>query len=200
MGRDKLALPCEQTTVLGYVLQMVLEGIERQGESSKDIEICVVAQRPMEEYLSRETSITFRDKGGIWLLAPHPIPLAETIRMGLSNFKETIQMVGFLPGDQVGVTSNELAGCFGQVLEKTMDFLVPEAKGKVGSPVFFHRQYVSELRLLHGEQGGRTVLHRYPELWTKYPVDESFLQDVDTPEEYREWMLHNESTKINPDL
>ncbi|WP_407310389.1 NTP transferase domain-containing protein [Desulfosporosinus sp. SB140] len=195
MGRDKLALPCGQTTVLGNVLQAVIEGLELQGrlfqdlsEFSKFVEIFVVARRPIEEYLTKETLIRFQESGGVWLQVPSAIPLAETLRLGLSNLKEEIQTVGFLPGDQVGVTAQGLASCFTQVLRLVPDFLVPVSGDLVGSPVFFHRRYVPELCELHGEQGGRNVLYRYPGRWTKHSVEETFLQDVDTPEEYQLWM------------
>lgn len=200
MGRDKLALPCKQTTVLGYVLQTVFEGIQLQIQCSREltpfpdsVEIYVVARHAMENYLTCDTCQTFREMGGTWLQVPRAIPLSETLRIGLSNFKDEIQMVGFLPGDQVGVTSESLAGCFIQVLKQVPDFLVPTSREKVGSPVFFHRRYVPELRELHGEQGGRNVLYRYPERWTRYNVEEeTFLQDVDTPEEYQLWIEHTE--------
>ncbi|MDQ7096979.1 NTP transferase domain-containing protein [Desulfosporosinus sp. PR] len=205
MGRDKLALACGQTTVLGHVLQTVLDGLELQkkllrefaGFSEPTMEILVVARRPPEEYLSGKTLTRFRELGGIWLQVPCAIPLAETLRLGLSNLKEEIQTVGFLPGDQVGVTAQGLAGCFTQVLKQSPDFLVPVSGGLVGSPVFFHRRYVEELRDLQGEQGGKSVLYRYPGLWTKYTVEEGFLQDVDTPEEYRLWT--EQSRERHPD-
>lgn len=200
MGRDKLALPFKQTTVLGYVLQTVFEGIELQKHLPQEltsfpdsVEIYVVARHPMEKYLTKKTLETFREKGGTWLQVPKAIPLSETLRLGLSNFREEIQLVGFLPGDQVGVTSKSLAGCFSQILRQVPDFLVPTYGNTVGSPVFFHRRYVPELRALQGEQGGRNVLYRYPERWTRYIIEEeTFLQDVDTPEEYKIWIEHSQ--------
>ena len=185
MGRDKLALPCGQTTVLGHAIETILAGLELQKEL---VEIMVVARRSPENYLTRETLALFQESGGIWLQVPGVIPLAETIRLGLSNLRDEIQTIGFLPGDQVGITAAGLAGCFTQVLQETPDFLVPAYGDLVGSPVFFHRRFAPELRELEGEQGGRKVLYRYPGLWTRYSVEESFLQDVDTPEEYQLWL------------
>ncbi|AFM41032.1 putative MobA-like protein [Desulfosporosinus acidiphilus SJ4] len=211
MGRDKLALPYIHTTVLGHVTQTVLEGIrliqkpsqkasqklsqELSQESSagiktpsESIQIRVVTRRPPEEYLTEEIQRSFREAGGNWLQVPEVIPLSETLRLGLRDLEETTQMVGFLPGDQVGVTSQELALCFEQALRVAPDFLVPISDAGVGSPVFFHRRYVSELSELQGEEGGRKVLYRYPERWTRCRVRETFLQDVDTPEEYQAWL------------
>ncbi|MGC7871018.1 nucleotidyltransferase family protein [Desulfosporosinus sp. SYSU MS00001] len=205
MGRDKLALPYINTTVLGHVINTILEGIILQQKLSQNlsrdlsqelsqdlpkglIEIHVVTRRPPEDYLTKDTLLSFQEMGGKWFQVPQAIPLSETLRIGLRDLQETTLMVGFLPGDQVGITSQGLAGCFGQALREAPDFLVPVSQTGVGSPVFFHRRYVSELRELQGEEGGRKVLYRYPERWTRQRVKETFLQDVDTPEEYQAWM------------
>lgn len=191
MGQDKLVLPWKDTTVLGYVLQTLQEAITLQkqrslAESSLSvlIEIYVVARHPIEAYLTEDRIRMFNSDSGVWIQVPSPKPLAETIRYGLQNLTSEIQWVGFLPGDQVGVTAQRLADCLQQVLQNRPDFLVPIIGDKAGSPVFFHRQYVPELLELRGEQGGREVLYRYPDRWWKYPVEESFFQDVDTPEQY----------------
>lgn len=181
MGQDKLVMPWKDSTVLGHVLQTLLEAIELQGGL---IEICVVARHPIESYISEESRDKFKACGGIWLRVPSPQPLAETIRVGLQDLSSEVQMIGFLPGDQVGVTAQELAACLRQVLLILPDFLVPIAEDMTGSPVFFHRRYVPELVVLQGEQGGREVLNRYPERWSKYRVEESSFLDVDTPEQY----------------
>ena len=195
MGKDKLALPWRETTVLGNVLQMVLEAFEAlevQDKSpgdlsfhSKLIEIRVVARQPIETYLSEKDINKFNACGGFWLQVPSPKPLAETIRLGLLDLNSEVQMIGFLPGDQVGITVRDLEACLRHVIHNVPDFLVPIAGDKTGSPVFFHRRYVQELLGLREEQGGREVLNRYPERWRKFPVRESSFQDVDTPEEYQ---------------
>lgn len=198
MGQDKLVLPWKGTTVLGYVLQTVLEAISRQEQRSLGVvsaissssslaasaEIYVVARHPMEAYLTEDCIQRFKSDGGTWIQVPSPKPLAATIRLGLQDLNSEVQSIGFLPGDQVGITAQRLADCLQQVLQKRPDFLVPTVGDKAVSPVFFHRKYVHELTELRGEQGGREVLYRYPERWWKYPVQDSFSQDVDTPEQY----------------
>ncbi|HBW34607.1 NTP transferase domain-containing protein [Desulfosporosinus sp. BICA1-9] len=182
MGQDKLALPWKEATVLAYVLQTVLEGIELQHTKA---EVFVVARQPIERYIPPKGIARFKSFGGIWYQAPGPQPLAETIRMGLQDLNPEVQEVGFLPGDQVGISVQCLSACLQAVFATQPDFLVPMAGEKAGSPVFFHRRYLSELLELKGEQGGREVLYRYPERWSKFPVEEHIFQDVDTPEEYR---------------
>ncbi len=198
MGQDKLVLPWRGTTVLGYVLQTVLEAITLQGQRSLGVssllvvtEIYVVARHPIEAYLTEDSIRMFNSYGGVWIQVPSPKPLAETIRYGLQDLNSEVQWIGFLPGDQVGITAQRLADCLQQVLQNLPDFLVPIVGDKAVSPVFFHRQYVPELLELRGEQGGREVLYRYPERWWKYPVEDSFFQDVDTPEQYNTLLVQN---------
>jgi molybdenum cofactor cytidylyltransferase len=195
MGQDKLVLPWKDTTVLGYVLQIVLEAITLQEQRllvvSPLSEIYVIARHPIETYLPENRIRMFNSYGGAWIQVPSPKLLAETIRSGLQDLNNTVQWIGFLPGDQVGITVQGLADCLQQLQQNPPDFLVPIVGDKTGSPVFFHRRYVPELLELRGEQGGKEVLYRYPERWWKYPVEDSFFQDVDTPEQYNTLLGQN---------
>jgi len=203
MGRDKLVLPWEDTTVLGYVLQTILEAITLQEQRSlvvssliESTEIYVVARHSIEAYLAEERIRKFNSYGGTWIQVPSPKPLAETIRCGLQDLNREVQWIGFVPGDQVGITAQSLADCLQLVLQKLPDFLVPMVGDKAVSPVFFHRQYVPELLELRGEQGGREVLHRYPERWWKYPVEDNYFLDVDTPEQYKALWVQNSKGEL----
>lgn len=198
MKQDKLVLPWKNTTVLGYVLQTLLEAITLVEQRSQAVsslpaatEIYVIARHSIEAYLKEECVRIFNSWGGVWIQVPSPKPLAETIRLGLQDLNNEVQSIGFLPGDQVGVTAPRLADCLQQVLQEHPDFLVPTVEDKAISPVFFQRQYVPELLELRGEQGGREVLYRYPERWWNYPVEATFGQDVDTPEQYHTLWAQN---------
>ncbi|MDP4159465.1 MAG: nucleotidyltransferase family protein [Bacillota bacterium] len=192
MGQDKLMLPWRRTTVLGSVLETVIEALGFQDESST--EIYVVARRPIQDFVSENIISKFKNNGGVWSQVSNPQPLADTIRLSLQDLKGSTRAIGFLPGDQVGVTAQGLAGCLWQVQQTLSDFLVPMAGDQPGSPVFFHRKYVPELLALQGEQGGKEVLNRYPERWKKYTVEASLFQDVDTPEEYQALLETREGT------
>lgn len=193
MGKDKLALTWNSSTVLGHVLEAILDAIERTDEPSWGfftlaplIEVVVVARQEIATYATEPVIRKFRAIGGTWHHVPQPQPLAETIRLGLSNLPPDTDVIGFLPGDQVGVDAEILAKCLRKVVQTNLDFLVPISERLAGSPAFFHRRYVSALLELQGEQGGRAVLNRYPERWTTYAVPPSFFQDVDTPEQYQQ--------------
>jgi len=198
MGQDKLALPWKDTTVLGYVIQTSLEAITLYKQLSLDSssrsgtpEIVVVARHPMECYLTEHLIRRFNSYGGVWIQVPVPKPLAETIRYGLQDLSSEVQSIGFIPGDQVGVTPQGLADCLQQVMQYCPDFLVPTAGDQAVSPVFFHKRYIPELLALQGERGGREILYQYPDRWWKYPVEDGFFQDVDTQEQYKALMIQS---------
>lgn len=204
MGRDKLGLPWQDLTssVLEYVLTVVDQALYRIGEAIEiPAEIWVIARKPMQEYLKSEdwiNSVKMKSVDfvkHIWINAPAPRPLSETIRLGIADLPEGIKGICFIPGDQVGLEPSTLAELIRFFLENQPNFLVPwvgniepsdfpDPSGFPGSPVFFHSHYYQELSSLQGEQGGRAVLNRYPERWVKYPVPSEFLEDVDTPQDY----------------
>ncbi|WP_434511163.1 nucleotidyltransferase family protein [Desulfitobacterium sp. AusDCA] len=194
MGQDKLSLPWQDSTVLEYVLQVLEQALNRVARAFKiPAEVWVIVRKPLQEYLKSEDWAASDKKEldnpvkHIWLNAPAPRPLSETIRLGIADLPEKMQGICFIPGDQVGLEPIKLAELISFFIENQPDFLVPwVAENKLsGSPVFFHKLYYQELCSLQGEQGGRAVLNRYPERWVKYSVPPEFLEDIDTPEDYR---------------
>ncbi|MDI6879945.1 MAG: NTP transferase domain-containing protein [Desulfitobacteriaceae bacterium] len=209
MGRDKLALPWKDSTVLASVLEAVLKASERLQEAKagqSSLELRVVARKSLAAYLPDALQERFQRAQGTWCEDEVPRPLADTIRIGLQELADEIQGIAFLPGDQVGLRSDTLLRLVETFLHEKPDFLVPLADplappklesldesalpdepsmpGMTGSPVIFHRRYVPELLGLEGEQGGKTVLQRYKAKWATYPVETDFFADVDTPEQY----------------
>lgn len=196
MGQDKLALPWGNTTVFGVVLQTINSALTLGAtqDGAKRHEVVIIARKPRTAFYSDESRPGPAEASGwmdpykfSWIQVPDPQPLANTIRMGLSDVSDSLQGICFIPGDQVGLESHvlaELTSCF---LEKTPDFLVPQGGGVAGSPAFFHVRYLPELLALQGEQGGKRVLHNYRDRWTTYPVREEFFLDIDTREEYEKY-------------
>ncbi|KLU60823.1 molybdenum cofactor guanylyltransferase [Peptococcaceae bacterium CEB3] len=202
MGKDKLALPWEDSTVLQHTLSSVLLSSERLREeradrTAKPVELLVVAREPMERYLSASFSRRFLADGGVWCLDPAPRPLSVTIKQGLRGLTAAVKGVSFLPADQVGLENATLARLLACFLETEPDFLVPLAGGP-GSPVVFHRRYLPELAALAGEEGGKKVLNRHRDKWSVFPVAEEFFADIDTPQEY-ERLYRLAVRKIQPE-
>lgn len=203
MGQDKLAMPWGKTTILGHILYIIsqtlslleaqkiirsiLHSTDQGGGQNQDLgsryEIVVVSRKSRGSYISpEEFKLPKLDLS--WIELPSPQPLSETIRAGLKDLSKETRGICFIPGDQVGLTPKGLADLTTAYLRSTPDFLVPEFEGTPGSPVFFHPRYLTELRTLEGEHGGKFVLAKYKDRWQPYPVSKEFLWDVDTWEEY----------------
>ena len=184
MGQDKLAMPWGNTSILGYVLDTILKALSL--DRGHKHEVFVVARKPINAYVS-EVLVEELNSPRVhlrWIQLLNPQPLSDTIHAGLRNLSEKTNGICFIPGDQVGLLPEVLAELTAVYLRCTPDFLVPQAGNLTGSPVFFHPRYLSELKALEGEQGGKGVLSKYQDRWMTYPVPTDFLQDVDTREEY----------------
>jgi len=184
MGQDKLALPWGKNTVLGTVLRCALETSKLLKTTTKqDIQIYVIAQKPIATYIPTDLMKTFVSLDGHWILSSNQL-LSQNIYLGLENLPKRISGIGFLPGDQIGINALELSALIRHFLDSKPQILVPFCRHN-GSPVIFHRKYVGRLKMLEEEQGGKHVLQSHPEYIERYSVSEDFLRDIDTPEDYR---------------
>jgi molybdenum cofactor cytidylyltransferase len=165
---------------------LTLRGWNPQHNEAKP-EVIVVARKPRTDFSLEGSFGNPQEYKFHWKQVSHPQPLSETIWSGLSDVSDTVKGICFIPGDQVGLEADVLANFTRFFLENSPDFLLPEACGVIGSPVFFDVRYIPELLALQGEQGGKRVLECYRERWTMYPVSEEFFLDIDTREEYEKY-------------
>ncbi|MDI1360946.1 nucleotidyltransferase family protein [Methylotenera sp.] len=67
-------------------------------------------------------------------------------------------------------------------LSEGASIVVPTYQGKRGHPVGFSAKFRTELESLHGDEGARSILKRYPEEIIFLECDDSgILTDIDTP-------------------
>ncbi|MGI1658483.1 MAG: nucleotidyltransferase family protein [Desulfitobacterium sp.] len=193
MGQDKLSLPWGDTTILGHVLRTLKLAIREhsRGANHQEVhcEILVIAPKACSAYrLGEEGNFLIHDdfiaSNCQWIQSELGQPLSQTIRSGLKDYSLDGPGICFIPGDQVGMDEQTLARMIQIFIEEVPDFLVPKALEVIGSPVFFHSRYISELMNLQGEQGGKQVLNRYRERWVSFPVPDGFFLDIDTMTEY----------------
>lgn len=69
------------------------------------------------------------------------------------------------------------------------NIVVPVYNGKQGNPVGFGKTFFSELALLDGDKGGRTILNKYSGAIDYIDVnDPTILYDIDTPEDLEKYI------------
>ena len=67
-------------------------------------------------------------------------------------------------------------------LSEGASIVVPTYQGKRGHPVGFSAKFRADLESLHGDEGARSILQRYPEEIAFLECDDSgILADIDTP-------------------
>jgi molybdenum cofactor cytidylyltransferase len=60
--------------------------------------------------------------------------------------------------------------------------IVPTLGSQTANPCVFGQRFYSELKLLQGDSGGRSIIKRHPDSVIALPMtDQGLLQDIDTP-------------------
>lgn len=68
--------------------------------------------------------------------------------------------------------------------------IAPYYQGTRGNPVLFDQKFFAEFQVLTGDVGAREIISRHPEDLKKVDVpDRGVLQDIDTPEDYRDLIM-----------
>lgn len=91
----------------------------------------------------------------------------------------------YLTVDQPLLSPETIKTLFPAYTCETIVFPV-KMSGRPSSPVFFGKQFRSELLSVQGTAGGRAVRNRHPDAWRAIPIEqEECLIDIDTVEDYR---------------
>ena len=60
---------------------------------------------------------------------------------------------------------------------------------KFGHPVIFPKKYFEELTLIQGDIGARNIVNKNKQALNSYDTDdESYFLDLDTPEDFNNWL------------
>ncbi len=180
MGRNKLFLPYEKTTVfercLGVLLRSeVQELIVVLGNRSK-------ALQPVTERCAH----LFRKRIKIVLNLHSREGMSTSIRKGLEALDSRSEGVLIALGDQPFLktrTVNALVHAFVHGEEK---IVLPFYRGRRGNPVLFDRFYVEELLKLQGDVGGRSIVDSHLDKVMRVRTRcGGVIKDIDTWEEYK---------------
>lgn len=91
----------------------------------------------------------------------------------------------FLLGDQPGVTADVISSVVGAFDGDPQTIVMPSWQGTPANPVLFGRAYFQELRLLSGDEGGRSIVAQAGDRVHLVPIDLPVPQDVDTEADYQ---------------
>ncbi|EOL43513.1 NTP transferase domain-containing protein [Enterococcus caccae] len=97
----------------------------------------------------------------------------------------------YLPVDQPLLNKALLESLFRDYSKDTIVFPVNQL-GEPSSPMFFGRNFRTELLNVTGDSGGRVVRNNHPEAWREVWIkDSGCLIDIDTPAEYKKIIDQN---------
>jgi molybdenum cofactor cytidylyltransferase len=114
--------------------------------------------------------------------------MSTSLIAGINNISPSADGIILALADQPFVdtqTINRLIKAFGA--GKSKGIVVPVYEGRRGNPVILSRKYVDELLKVKGDVGGREIIAAHPEDVKEVAVTcKGVLQDIDTPEQYRD--------------
>ena len=183
-GRNKLLLPLHHRPVLAHVIEAVL------GSQARPIVLVLGHQAgEIRSHLQQdlaESSIQVVEN-------PHyALGQSTSMQAGLhalltARMAEQPTSAIFLLGDQPMITSHMIDALIDLRAQSGKRIVLPLYNGKRGNPVVFALDLAPELLQVSGDEGGRSILKRYPdEIATLEMGAESANFDVDTWEAYQE--------------
>jgi 4-nitrophenyl phosphatase len=111
--------------------------------------------------------------------------MSTSVQAGLAALPPETKAAVFLQCDQPLITAELLQALAGRFDETGAAIVHPTHAGQRGTPTLFARQLFSELAAITGDQGGRSLISRYPEEVARTEVaDPDVLADMDTPADY----------------
>lgn len=176
MGTPKLVLTLAGQSLLRHVI--------RSARESRCDEILVVlgdaADRVGQEAAAAgvRTVLNPRYREGI----------GTSLAAGIAALPQECEAAVVLLGDQPRVDASAINALIA-AFRATGKPLVTSRYGQVrGAPTLIGRRLFEEAARLRGDQGGRPLIERHPELVADVVLDTEAARDIDTPEDYARWM------------
>ncbi len=113
--------------------------------------------------------------------------VSSSIRIGMTALPKEVGGVVFVQADQPQI-SDTLIKKLVEIHQASLSPIVaPQINGKRGNPVLFDKNTFSDLFMLKGDVGGRTLFSHFP-VQTVILEDSNQLFDIDTPEDYKKFL------------
>jgi molybdenum cofactor cytidylyltransferase len=187
MGTSKQLLPFGSTTVLGHVVDQLLQ--------SRLDGVCVVVGHEAEQVsraVSRERVRIVRNPDYV------QGEMLSSIRCGLRALPAGCSAALIALGDQPTITTELVDQMVLAFSTAGPGILVPVHDGKRGHPVLIAASYFNEVLTRYDDVGLRGLLAAHPEDVVELPVSSSkVLFDMDKPEDYRRLLMSKDAPQSN---
>ena len=174
MGSQKLLLPFGATTVIGRVVDQLLQSVIDK--------IFVVtghnADKIAEELSARAVAIVDNPD--------YPSGMLSSVRCGLRALPRECHGVMVALGDQPSITTNLIDDIIQACEANPKGIVVPVFQNRRGHPILFDAVYRDEILVRYDDVGLHGLLHAHPDDVLELAAsDPSVLSDMDCPEDYQ---------------
>jgi molybdenum cofactor cytidylyltransferase len=174
MGTQKLLLPWAETTVIEHIVGQLL--------ASRVDQVCVVTGHDHEQLQLTLTdypvTCVYNDQ--------HTLGMLSSVRCGLRALPENCTGVLVALGDQPALTTGTVNLLVDQ-FSHYPQIILPVYQDARGHPLLFSRAYVPEVLTHYDDTGLRGLLQAHePDIQEVTVESPAILQDIDTPDDYRE--------------
>lgn len=187
-GENKLLQSYGRSTVIGCLIQKIEELAQRESRIEQVI------------LVTNETTLKGVNPCGKKIqVVLNPVPeegISHSIFLGLEAAGEA-DVYGFLVADQLALSIDTIQAMIERYKVTEKGILCAKKGENLGNPVFFHHQYVEELKKLQGDKGGKVILKKHLEDVTYFEIEDAReLHDLDTKEDWTYFEKENENASI----
>ena len=173
MGRNKLLLPWDDTTVLGRTLANVA--------ASNVADVLVVTghnRHEIESVASRQDIVTTYNQS-------YAQGMLSSVQTAIRSLPAAVEAVLIMLGDQPLVPTQLIDELLQAYAASPHGLIAPIYEGRRGNPVIIDRRYFTELLALPEDSAPRALLQRHPDYLLLVEVEnDAVLHDLDRPEDY----------------
>lgn len=174
MGQPKMILPWGETTVLGHVIATF------RAAGLKDILVVTGGAREQVEALAGNSARTIFNPGFA------DGEMLSSVQVGLAGSKPEVEAVLIGLGDQPQVRERSVQLVVEEYTKSKAALIVPSFQMQRGHPWLVARSHWDEILHMRSPESLRDFLKRHGDEINYVVVeDDSILQDIDTPDEYR---------------
>jgi molybdenum cofactor cytidylyltransferase len=183
MGQTKQLLEWEEGKT---ILQEVLENLLHSQLDEVILVLGHEADRILDQVDTRRVKVVINKN--------YREGMITSIQQGLTALNEKVEAFFIVLADQPGVGPEILDGLISEFRRVTPQkgIILPTFRGRRGHPPLFSAKYRKEAFRIKGDVGLRQILQEHPEdiLAVEMETD-SILQDIDTPDDYRQQLQSN---------
>ncbi|MFZ7126658.1 MAG: molybdenum cofactor cytidylyltransferase [Desulfobacterales bacterium] len=174
MGRMKLLMPYQKCPLLQHV-------VDAARDSSLDPVIVVLGHRA--HAILRQVDF---ENTRVVMNPDFREGQSRSLQAGLREVPQACDGALFLLGDQPRVDTTIIDDMIFRYRSGDRPIIVPVYRDKPGNPVLFGRLFFDQLMALHGDIGGRHILHRHEAEVMRVTVPHNGIHlDIDTWKDYR---------------